>query len=188
MNYLVMLGSDMFYGSNGVLTVQIENKLVEFFRIREIYRARSEGSYLTVDCDIKDNDNVREVKLFKSKPVAENDKIIYSIDHKETIVKRQDGSLIIKIEQIELNNTPLLEFEPVKKTLSNFPPTMLEIIKLQLNSITIDAVIKITGDFYAGKHHLIIGNDYSMIGGIKIGGNLKMGKGGIKLTNNGFQM
>ena len=60
-----MLGSDLFYGTNGVLTVQIDNKVVEFFRIREIYRVRSEGSFLAVDCDIKDKDNIREIKLFR---------------------------------------------------------------------------------------------------------------------------
>ncbi len=66
---LFFLAQNMFFGSNGVLNVEINSKVVEFFKIREIYKVRSEGSFLAVDCDIKDRDNIREIKLFKSKPV-----------------------------------------------------------------------------------------------------------------------
>lgn len=186
MNYLVMLGSDMFYGTNGVLTVQIGNKIVEFFKVREIYNVRSDGSYLSIDCDIKDNDNVREVKLFKNKPVVKNEKIEAYYGLKETVVKREDESIIIKIEQIELKGISLSDFEPVKKILSGYPIHMKDILLQKLVSIKIDAVIKITGDFYAGKHHLIIRDDYTMIDSNKLSGNLSIGTGGIILTNNGF--
>ncbi len=186
MNYLVMLGSDMFYGTSGVLTVQTGEKFLEFFKIREIYKVRSEGSYLSIDCDIKDNDNIREVKLFKSKPVVINEKVEASYDLKKTIVKRKDDSIIIKIEQLDLKNESLSEFGPVKKTLSGYPSQMKNIILEQLASIYIDAVIKITGDFYAGQHHLIIKDDCTMIDNNKLSGNLSIGTGGLRLTNNGF--
>lgn len=75
MKYVIMLGSNMFVGTNGIFTVEIDGKVKEFFRIREIFRERSEGSYLTVDCDIKDLDNEREIKLYKSRHVAGDDKI-----------------------------------------------------------------------------------------------------------------
>src|SRR5680860_1666095 len=139
MNYLVMIGSDRCYGTNGVLTVQVGDKFIEFFRIREIFRVRSEGSYLAVDCDIKDKDNVREVKLFKSKPVSQNDNVIVSCNKKETKVTRQDGNIIVKIEQLDLDSNKLLEFEPLKKTLEGFPPHMIGNIKESLKAITIDA-------------------------------------------------
>lgn len=188
MNYLVMIGSDMCYGTNGVLTVQIGEKFIEFFKIREIFRMRSEGSYLAVDCDIKDKDNIREVKLFKSNPVTQTENVIVSCSKKETIVTRQDGSTIIKIEQLEIDSKELLEFGPLKKTLSGFPLNMLDSIKETLKGFTVDAVIQITGDFYAGQNHLILGEDYSIIGGVNTGGNLMMGTGGIRLSNNSFSM
>jgi len=188
MNYLVMLGSEMFYGTTGVLTVQSGDKLVEFFRIREIYRVLSKGSYLSVDCDIKDNDNIREIKLFKNKPVVKDESVQVAFNIRETSARRKDKSLIIKIEQYELNNTPLLEFEPVKKSLSGYRPEQLEQIKKEINKITIDGVIKITGDFFAGSHHLIITDDYSLIDGLKTSGNLIIGTRGIKLAKNRFSL
>ncbi len=186
MNYLVMLGSDMFYGTNGIITVQVGNRLVEFLRIREIFKVRSTGSYLAVDCDIKDSDNIGEVKLVKSKPVVQSDDITSSFDIQETVVKRKDGSIIIKVEQLDLNNIPLPGYEPVKKALSLFPNDAFGFIMEDLNSISIDAVIKITGDFYAGQYHLIIRDDNSTIDGYKTGGNLLIGTQGMELTNRGF--
>ena len=82
MKYAIMLGSNMFIGTNGVFTVEINGKLKEFFKVREIFRERSEGSYLTVDCDIKDSENKREVKLFKSRPVVVDKKIQIESDKK----------------------------------------------------------------------------------------------------------
>ena len=188
MNYLVMIGSDMCYGTNGVLTVQVGDKFIEFFKIREIFRVRSDGSYLAVNCDIKDKDNVREVKLFKSKPVSQNDNVIVSCDKKETKVTRQDGSIIVKIEQIDLDSSKLLEFEPLKKTLAGFPPDMIGSINKSLKAITIDAVIQITGDFFVGQNQVSLGVDSSAIGGVKTEGNFMMGTGGIRLSNNRFSM
>lgn len=188
MNYLVMLGSEMFYGTTGVLTVQSGDKLVEFLRIREMYRVLSEGSYLSVDCDIKDNDNNREIKLFKNKPVVKDENVQVVFNNRETTARRKDKSLIIKIEQFELKNTPLLEFEPVKKSLSGYRSEQLELIKKEINKMTIDGVIKITGDFFSGSHHLIITDDYSLIDGIKTSENIIIGTRGIKLTKNGFSL
>jgi len=164
------------------------DKFIEFFKIREISRILSEGSYLAVDCDIKDKDNVREVKLFKSKPVTQNENVIVSCSMKETKVIRKDGSLIVKIEQLELDSNDLSEFGPLKKTLAGFPPNMKNDIIKDLKAIKIDTVIQITGDFFAGQNHLILGEDFSQIGGVKTGGNIIMGTGGIRLSNNSFSM
>ena len=188
MNYIVFFGSDIICGTNGVLNVQIDNKIVNFFRIREIYRISSEGSHLAVDCDIKDGNNIREVKLFKSKPVVQNENIQVFLNQKTTIVTRDNGIEIIKIEQIELDNSSILDFEPFKKVLSGHPSSSVALIKQTMNEIKINAVIKITGDFYAGEYHLEIGDDYSLINGLKIGGNIKFKNCGITLTKNGFSI
>jgi hypothetical protein len=171
--YAIVFGSDMYIGTNGILTVQIDGKLVEFFRIREIFRERSSGSYLTVDCDIKDKDNVREVKLAKSRPVVQSDIITVHYDHKETHVKRDDGSTVIRIDQIEKDDPTLPQTGPVHDALFKE---------------SFDAIIRITGEFYAGQHKLIVDNETLKVGGITIWGNLKIGTGGLHLTDMGFSM
>lgn len=171
--YAVVFGSDMYIGTNGILTVEINGKLVEFFRIREIFRERSSGSYLTIDCDIKDKDNKREIKLAKSKPVVQTEGISVHYDHKMTHVKREDGSTVIKIEQLEKNDATLPQTGPVSQA---------------LNRETFDAIIRITGDFYAGTHHLKVNEKTLSVGGITTSGNLLVKTGGLLLSSTGFSM
>lgn len=173
MKYAIMLGSNMFIGTNGVFTVEINGKLKEFFKVREIFRQRSEGSYLTVDCDFKDSDDEREVKLFKSRPVAGDDKIEIESDKTHLIAKRPNGSLIIKIEQLETDNPTFPQSGPIPEQLKKNP---------------VDAILRITGDFYAGDFKVHIDNDRMQIGGITLGGNLSIGTGGMQITQMGFSM
>lgn len=171
--YAIVFGSDMFVGTNGILTVEIEGKMIEFFKIREIHRVRSIGSYLSVDCDIKDNENHREVKLAKSRPVVTSDTITVHYDHRLTHVTREDGSTVIKIEQIESDDPSLPKNGPVYNA---------------LHHETFDAVIRITGDFFAGPFHLKADEKILHIGGISLSGNLMVGTGGLRLTSMGFAM
>jgi len=171
--YAIVLGSDMYIGTNGILTVEINGKMVEFFKIREIFRVRSAGSYLSIDCDIKDNDDRREVKLAKSIPVVTSEEISVHYDHKLTHVTRKDGSTVIKIEQIESNDPSLPKNGPVYNA---------------LQKESFDAIIRITGDFNAGPYHLIVDEKELQVGGIISSGNLKIGGGGLLLTSMGFAM
>ncbi|SRX75775.1 hypothetical protein [Aequorivita antarctica] len=173
MKYAIMLGSNMFIGTNGVFTVEINGKLKEFFKVREIFRERSEGSYLAVDCDIKDFENKREVKLFKSKPVVADENIQIESDKKNLIAKRSDGSLIIKIEQIESDNPTLPKSGPIPEL---------------LKTNQVDAILRITGNFYAGDFKVNIDNENMNIGGVTLGGNLSVGTGGMRITQMGFSM
>lgn len=173
MKYAIMLGSNMFIGTNGIFTVEIDGKEKEFFKIREIYRARSKGSYLVVDCDIKDFDNKREIKLFKSKPVVADENILIESDKKKLIANRLDGSLIIKIEQIKNDNPTLPKSGPIPELLKKNP---------------VDSILRITGDFYAGDFKVNINLEKMVIGGITLEGNLSVGTGGLKLTQMGFSM
>jgi hypothetical protein len=45
--YAIVFGSDMYIGTNEILTVEIQNRLIDFFRIRKIFRERSFGLCLT---------------------------------------------------------------------------------------------------------------------------------------------
>ena len=173
MKYAIMIGSNMFIGTNGILTVESDGKSKEFFRIREINRARSEGSYLAVDCDIKDSENKREIKLFKNNPVAADENVKIVQDKKIMSAKRADGTIIIQVEQIELNNESLPKDGPVKKVLED-------------NKV--DAILRITGDFYAGRHKLIADNSKLLLDTNTLSGNLMIGTGGLKLTAGGFAM
>jgi len=173
MKYAIMLGSNMFIGTNGVFTVEINGKLKEFFKVREIFRKRSEGSYLVVDCDIKDSDNKREVKLFKSNPVVADENIHIESDKGNLIATRTDGSLIIKVEQIENDNPTLPKSGPI--------PGLLK-------TNQVDAILRITGDFYAGDFKVSMDDENMQIGGISLSGNLNVGTGGMRITQMGFSM
>ncbi len=173
MNYAVILGSDMYVGTNGILTVEIDGKPKEFLNVREIYRQRSEGSYLTLDCDIKDSSNNREVKLFKSRPVAKDDNIKIISENNSVTAERSDGSLIIKVEQLNPNDDSLPTSGPIPEF---------------LKKNAIDAILRITGDFYAGPFHLIVDKKCLKVGGLTSSGNLLIGTGGLRLSQMGFSM
>lgn len=171
MIYGIIFGSNMFIGTNGVLSYEKEGKIVEFFRIREIFRERDEGSYLAVDCDIKDADGNREIKLFKSKPVVEREGINVTVDKNETNVSRADGSVVINIRQSSVeesklpNNGPVVEFLKANK---------------------LDAIITITGDFFINGNHIVADNDKMLIGTTTVSGNLGIGTKGLLLTDYGI--
>jgi hypothetical protein len=165
----IFLGNNMFIGD--VLKVLIDGKIVDFFRVREIFRVLSSGSYLTIDCDIKDKDNKREIKLFKSKPVAKPETVKVVYDHKLTHVTREDGTTIIKIEQIE-SNDPTLPKEGI--------------VSDKLKSEKFDSILRITGDFYAGPFKVFIDNNSLITNGVNIWNNVKESKGGLLLTPGGF--
>ena len=167
----VLLGSNLFVGTNGVLTVEIDKKKVNFFKIRKIFRILSFGYYLTVDCDIKDKDNNREIKLAKSRPVANPDKKMVFCTRKVTEVKRADGSTVVKIEEIRSDNPSLPQDGPVSE---------------RLKREKIDPLIRITGDFYAGPYKLFIDNKSVQVNGVTMEGNLSESTGGLRLTSKGL--
>ncbi|MGI4884300.1 MAG: hypothetical protein ACRYFR_05005 [Janthinobacterium lividum] len=104
--WAVMLGTNIFISAEGILSNEVDGKRKEFFRVREQYRARSEGSYLTVDVDIKDKEGKREVKLAKSRPVVQGEGIAATVDKKRTTVKREDGSIVFEVQQLETYELP----------------------------------------------------------------------------------
>ncbi|WON93909.1 hypothetical protein [Sphingobacterium sp. UGAL515B_05] len=169
MKYAIVFGSNVFIGTNGVLKVNSGDKTEEFFRIREIYNERSEGSFLAVDCDIKDIDGKREVKLFKNRPVATDENINVSTNKNVTEVMRSNGTTIIKIEQLSIDD-----------------PTLHENINLEslFREQEILLVLRITGNFYAGS--FLVESDYSKlkIGSSSLSGNILIGGGDLYLTSN----
>jgi len=52
----------------------------------------------------------------------------------------------------------------------------------------LEAIIRITGDFYAGPFKLKVDSQSLQVGGITFGGNLMVGTGGLKLTSMGFSI
>lgn len=174
MGYVVLLGSDKFIGTSGIISVEKNGKLTEFIRVREIFRVRSEGSYLAVDVDIKDKDGQREIKLFKNNPVAGGEGLDVEVDKKHTLVTREDGSTVIKIEQLEVASV----------IPSTSPSFLLEAMK----EFEVEAAIRITGEFYAGPYLLQVDERQVKIGNITLMGNTKIGSRGILLTEMGFAM
>lgn len=171
MSYAIMLGSNMFVGTNGVMSVEGKNGFKEFFRVREIFRARSEGSYLAVDCDIKDTEGEREVKLFKSNPVVVNENVNIEGDKRYVVATRSNGSTIIKVEQVDPRDPSLPNNGPVRNI---------------IDSGKIDAILRITGTFVVGDYLLEISNSSMSINTNVLMGNLNMGTGGLRLGERGF--
>lgn len=161
----------MFIGTSGILEHESSGKVKEFFIVREIYRERSDGSYLALDVDIKDFDGVREVKLFKSKPVAESPSVRVSYSKKRTTVTREDGTVVIDVEQLEPHDPSLPQSGPVRG---------------MLNTYQLDAVIRITGNFSVGNYQVQATTINIKINGTDISGNLLVGTGGLVLRQTGI--
>ncbi len=134
--YAVMLGSNMYIGNDGILKYRDDGGYKEFFKVRQIYRQRSLGSYLAVNVDIKDGQGKREVKLHKNKPVVVDKTIKVNCNKTQTIVTDENQRVIIKVEQIDNQDDFLPRSGPVRAA---------------LDTGKIPAIIRITGDFYVGK-------------------------------------
>ena len=171
MTYAVVFGTDMYIGTSGVLSYEVDGRVKEFFRVREIYKARSTDSYLALDVDIKDLDGTREVKLFKSKPVVESQSVTVHYDKQRTTVIREDGVIVIDVEQLEPTDPSLPQDGPVRKA---------------LDSGQLDAIIRITGNFSVGDNKLEATTEGLKFGGNMMGGNLSIGTGGLVLGPMGF--
>ena len=182
MSYLILLSSNAFIGSNGILSVQTNGKQKEFFRIREIFKERSPGSYLAVDVDVKDKEGKRQIKLAKNKPIIIDEGISISTEHSETHVTDGDNKTIIRIKQLEdpqsiingrIDSMWGLRDEEKEKMKAN---------------IKITDGIQITGVFYADNHKIELTDESMRIddGMIVLSDNTSIGAGGIVLKNDSF--
>ncbi len=160
----IMLGSNMYIGTEGLLKYFDGSTYKDFFRVRELHNIRSFDSHLTIDVDIKDAEGNREIKLAKSRPVASNlDNLKIETNKTCTKVSKNDGTLIICIEQLLLTDESLPKDGPVK---------------MAIESGFINSIIRITGNFKVGetqvemtKEELITGNGNKMRGNLKANGD-----------------
>lgn len=161
----------MFIGTSGVVGYKTKGGIKEFLKVKEIYRERSNGSYLALDVDVKTIDGIREVKLFKSKPVVEceNVKVIY--DKKRTTVIKNDGTVVIDVEQLD----------PLDESLPNTGP-----VRQALDANLLDGIIRITGNFSVGEYSIKATIEKTEVGGVTMNGNLSVGTGGIVLDHMGI--
>lgn len=175
MQYGVLLGSNLLVGTSGVITVvEDDGSQKEFFRIRELHRVRSEGAYIVVDCDIKDAEGNREIKLAKSRPVVVDPEVSVDYTKEATTVLRTDGSVVIRIELLSPDDESIPPLGP---------PMMRPLIAQKLREM--DGLVRITGSFYAGSRHLELDNEQMRIGGALFVGNVSMNSGGIRIGARG---
>lgn len=142
MSYAVLLGSNCFVGTSGILSVTANDKATEFFRIREIDRARSSGSYLAIDCDIRDAEGKREIKLFKNRPVAESPDVKVLNPGGSVEVYRADGTLVIKAEVLDRDAI----------NLDGLWAPIRDRVVAELEKI--EEVLSLTGEFQAGPYRV----------------------------------
>lgn len=109
MPYTVDFGSNIFRGTDGVLSVESGGKVTDFLKIRELDAARSTDTFVAVDCDIKDAAGRREIKLAKSRPVVVSDEIEVVCESDFTTVKDKDERLVISIQRIRNGSHTLLK-------------------------------------------------------------------------------
>ncbi|WP_099368078.1 hypothetical protein [Sphingobacterium sp. 1.A.4] len=173
MKIAVTFGSNKFIGTDGVISYVKDGKLIEFFRIRELFRERSDGSYLVVDCDIKDADGERVIKLAKSKPVASSGDIQVEFDKKHTTVTQQDGSLILKVEQLTLEESKILNVYWIKD---------------YVESNGIEAVINITGIFQIEGNIIYATDERLILNEAIIAGNTCAGTNGLVINGNSISI
>lgn len=145
--------------------------MLEFFRVRSLFRPQQTGSGLSFDLDVKDTDAERAVKLTDGNPVVMGIGVKVDRQPGHTLVTRADGSLIVKVEQLE----PDASFRPVSGPLQAF-----------FAQHPVEAVIRITGEFYAGKHRI-----RAVAGAAPAGGMLREAipaapSDGLRLTPFGF--
>ena len=135
-SYAVLLGTDKLIGTNGVLSVEQDGKRLEFFRIREVFNPANAGSALAIDADIKDTDGTSEIKLAHNNPVVVGTGLRVQSTDTQLLVTREDGTVVFKAEQVE----PDQSFRPAAGPLKDF-----------FEQNPVGAVIRITGNFYAGS-------------------------------------
>jgi hypothetical protein len=180
----VILGSNQFLNSQGYLQVQDEagGPFREFLRVRDIDRKRSSGYYLVLDVDIKTPDGEREVKLAKTRPVAGAwDQIdIVDIDKGVEVRRRDNQSLIIKVEEVD--------FDPVPKWMCRDEDKQMIRDSLAESGGVPDKAMQITGEFYAGPYLVVLTPTHATLNGNGLGasGNLTIGGDGIRLFPGGF--
>ncbi len=136
-SYAVLLGAHTIIGTNGVLSLEQDGKVLEFFRVREVCSPGRTGSVLAVDINIKDTDGTSEIKLANNNPVVLGKGIRVTCSETQVLVIREDGTLIFKAEQV----APDQSFRPGDGPLKDF-----------FEQNPVGAVIRITGEFYAGSH------------------------------------
>ncbi|MBW4641375.1 MAG: hypothetical protein KME05_24805 [Gloeocapsa sp. UFS-A4-WI-NPMV-4B04] len=136
-SYAVLLGTDKLIGTNGVLSLEQNGKSLEFFRIRDVFSQARPGSALTIDADIKDTDGTSEIKLANNAPVVIGAGLRVQSSDTQLLVARDDGTVVFKAEQVE----PDQSFRPATGPLKDF-----------FEQNPVGAVIRITGNFYAGSH------------------------------------
>jgi hypothetical protein len=157
---VIMLGSNMYIGTDGLLKYFNGSKYIDFFRVRELHNNRDFDSYLAVDVDIKDKEGKREIKLAKNRPVASSLENL-KIESNKTCTKvfKEDGTLIICIEQITLADESLPKEGPVR---------------MAIESGLIESIVRITGNFsVAGTVISMTTDELSSGNGGKLMGNLK---------------
>lgn len=189
MAYAILLSSNVFIGTDGVLSVQVPPAPPkEFFKIQGVENHRQLSSRLVVDCDIRDETGAREVGLRKSRIVSKEllaEGYKFNSDRTHVEVLRPDGSVVIRIEQLSTESVlALLEKRFNERPTLFDSPEQLRGVLQRVSEI--EAGIRITGSFVVAGISLRITESELGVNTNTIANGLKMGGGGIHLTPNGF--
>jgi hypothetical protein len=147
MKYAFILGTSAYIVPQGIISYADGQHTKEILRIRSIYHDTEEGSLLSIDADIKDNDG-HEVKVSGNKAVNAGTFTIKTERNSVTLYK-SDGSLIIKVHQLDDETAMGLEHNITAELEVNMPVV----------------VIRVNGDFMAEGLHILGENEKLFING-----------------------
>jgi hypothetical protein len=141
MKYAFIIGTNAYIVPQGVISYADGANTKEILRVRSIYHDTEEGSFLSIDADIKDNDG-HDVKVSSNNAANAG---LFTIKTERDSVKlfKNDGSLIINVHQLDDEAAMGLEHN----------------ITAELEVNTPVVVIRINGDFMAEGLHILGENE-----------------------------
>jgi len=141
MKYAFVFGTSAFIVPQGVITYADEDKSKEILRVKSIYHTDKPQSVFSVDLDISDEQG-NYIRITESKPESEGSYKITNTRDSLTVLN-SDGSLLIKVHQLDDDSAMSLEHNITAE--------------LEVNSPI--AVIRVTGDFMTEGLHISAQNE-----------------------------
>ena len=147
MKYAFIFGTSAFIVPHGVINYADEDNTSEILRINSIWHDTDPSSFFSIDLDIRDSKG-NGVIISANKALGDGVKVIE--ERKSVKVLGQDGSIIIKVQQLDDETAMSLEHNITAEFEVNMPL----------------AVIRIFGDFTTHGLHIMAENEKLFINDI----------------------
>jgi hypothetical protein len=141
MKYAFVIGSNAFIVPHGIISVASGDTIKEILKVNSVHRDSEAGSKLSVDINIEET-NGASIVLNNNTSLPHGDFQI-THEHDKLRVLRNDGHIIINVQQMDEETWEALEHNIVAELEISQPV----------------AVIRVFGDFKAGDLHIMAENE-----------------------------